>query len=239
MRNNLKKLDELQTIDLRIDALRGEKGLLGNDIASLELKVEEAQSAIALKQADLKDLEQVKDDLELSLETESENIVRSEVRLKEIKTQKEYQAVSKEISTAKKLKVELEENILQKIGELEELKAKIATQQEELNALEETIAAQKAEVQGKIDRLDADIAADSSAREAAAKGLPSSLMRRYSMLREQRRGIAVVEARDGSCLGCNMNLPPQVYNSLFRGDEIITCPHCQRVLVLKLEAQNG
>jgi predicted nucleic acid-binding Zn-ribbon protein len=55
------------------------------------------------------------------------------------------------------------------------------------------------------------------------------------MLREQRRGIAVVEARDGSCLGCNMQLPPQLYNSLFRGDDLITCPHCQRVLVLRRE----
>ena len=53
--------------------------------------------------------------LEENFTAESENIVRSEAHLKEIKTQKEYQAVSKEISGAKKLTAELEEQILQKI----------------------------------------------------------------------------------------------------------------------------
>ncbi len=239
MRNNLIKLDEMQELDLRIDGLQGEKLLLQNDMAALEHELAEAQSGISLKNAELEELERLKLDLEENLAAEGENITRSEARLKEIKTQKEYQAVSKEISTAKKLKIELEDQVLQKIGQLEELKAAIAGQEEELNDLEQKVAVQKAEVQVKIDHLDNDINTDTATRQATAKGLPSSLLRRYTMLREQRRGIAVVEARDGSCLGCNMNLPPQVYNTLFRGDEIITCPHCQRVLILKLEAQNG
>jgi len=34
-----------------------------------------------------------------------------------------------------------------------------------------------------------------------------------------------------------MNLPPQLYNTLYRGDDLITCPHCQRVLILKQKDQ--
>ncbi|HEX9079063.1 MAG TPA: C4-type zinc ribbon domain-containing protein, partial [Desulfuromonadaceae bacterium] len=74
-------------------------------------------------------------------------------------------------------------------------------------------------------------------REEITKHLPANVLKRYNVLREQRRGQAIAFARDGYCLGCNMNLPPQLYNSLFRGDEMISCPHCQRVLILKQQPQ--
>ncbi len=235
MRKNLKLLGELQEIDLKVDALQAEKEGLLAEIAGLEQQVAGVQSEIAAKQGELSTLEEEKHRLEESLVAETDNIARSEARLKEIKTQKEYQAVSKEVSTAKKLKTELEEQILQKIGQTDELKVDIAGREENLRALEENVAGQKDEVQKKIEQLEAAISADTTAREAAAKGLPSSVMRRYGLLREQRRGIAVVEAKDGYCLGCNMQLPPQLYNTLFRGDDLITCPHCQRVLLLRQE----
>ncbi|HEY6007059.1 MAG TPA: C4-type zinc ribbon domain-containing protein [Geobacteraceae bacterium] len=237
MHKHLKALTELQEIDLKADGLRGEKEVLLGEIAALEQRVSEARDAIAVKNAELEATLAEKEEQEGNLAVEGENITRSEARLKEIKTQKEYQAVSKEISSAKKLKQELEEQILQKLGSAEEIRAAIVVMETDLKALEENCEAQKAELAAKVAQLDSEVAADSAAREAAVKSLPASVLKRYKTLREQRRGVAVVEARDGSCFGCNMQLPPQLYNSLFRGDDLITCPHCQRVHVLKLEAQ--
>lgn len=235
MRKNLKMLDELQEIDLKIDGFKGEKDALLEELTSLDGKVAAAEAGIAEKSNELVLFEEEKLALDENLAAETENISRSEARLKEIKTQKEYQAVSKEINTARKLKAELEEQALQKIGRIEELKAEIAGLAENLTALKENIAAQKGEVQSKIDQLEDGIGKDVAAREELVKALPAAMIRRYTLLREQRRGIAVVEAKAGSCLGCNMNLPPQLYNTLFRGDELITCPHCQRILVLRQE----
>ena len=90
---------------------------------------------------------------------------------------------------------------------------------------------------GRISTLEAQIAADAAVRTETVKGLPASIVNRYEKLREARRGLAVVEARNGNCMGCNMNIPPQLYNNLFRGDELIACPHCQRILVLRQEQQ--
>jgi predicted nucleic acid-binding Zn-ribbon protein len=228
-------LDHLQEIDLKIDGFKGEKDALLAELAQLDSRVTEAEAAIADKDSELSLLETEKTGLDESLEAETENISRSEARLKEIKTQKEYQAVSKEITTARKLKVELEEQTLQKIGRIEELKVELVGMGENVVALKANITDQKAEVQAKIDQLEEGIAQDVVAREEMVKGLSVPIIKRYTLLREQRRGIAVVEARAGSCLGCNMNLPPQLYNTLFRGEELITCPHCQRMLVLRQE----
>ena len=235
MRKNLKMIDELQTIDLKIDGYKGEKEALLEEVAALEGKVSGAQGAIAEKNEELATLEEEKGNLEEGIATELENIRRSEANQKEIKTQKEYQAVSREIATAKKVIGELEEQILQKIGKIDELRVEIAGHEENLSSLEQNIDAQKGEVHGRIDLLEADIVQVSVARDEIVKGLPATMIRRYGMLREQRRGVAVVEARGGSCLGCNMQIPPQLYNTLFRVDELINCPHCQRILVLRQE----
>ena len=237
MQRNLKVLTELQEIDLKADGLRAEREVLVGEIAALEQRLAEARDAIAAKEAEQAAFIAEKETLEENLAVETDNIAKSESRLRDIKTQKEYQAVSKEISSAKKLKIELEEQVLQKLARIEEIKGEIAGMEADRNSLEENSASRKAELETRIEGLDAEIAADSAAREAAVKVLPASLLKRYLMLREQRRGVAIAEARDGSCLGCNMQLPPQLYNSLFKGDDLITCPHCQRVLVLKLEAQ--
>jgi len=228
-------LDELQTIDLKIDGYKGEKEALEGEVAALEEKVAGAQSAIAEKNGELVALEEEKGKLEEGIATEMENIRRSEANQKEIKTQKEYQAVSKEIATAKKVIGELEEQILQKIGKIDELRVEIAGHEENLSSLEQNIDTHTGEVHGRIDRLEEDIVQVSVARAEIVKGLPATMIRRYGMLREQRRGVAVVEARGGSCLGCNMQIPPQLYNTLFRVDELINCPHCQRILVLRQE----
>jgi predicted nucleic acid-binding Zn-ribbon protein len=233
----LKLLDELQLIDLKLDGIQGEKETLQGEIAALESKVDEARGAIAEKESEAALLEEEKKGVEENLALELDNIVRSEARLKEIKTQKEYQAVSKEISSARKLTAELEEQVLQKVGRLEELKADIDARNDNLKELEANIATQKNEIQGKIEKLMTDLDSGTSAREADIKGLPASVLKRYNLLRVQRRGVAVVEAKDGACLGCNMNLPPQLYNMLFRADEILTCPHCQRILVLRQQQQ--
>lgn len=237
MRKNLFMLEELQGLDLKIDGHQGERQALLDQMAELDRQVEEVRLAVDAKRGELALLEEEKRQLEASLVTEEDNIARSEVRQKEIKTQKEYQAVVKEITAARKLKGELEEQILQKSAQAEELSADIAARETELNSLEENMAGRKAEIQEGLERVDRELAADAAAKEATAKAIPASLVKRYQALRERRQGVAIVEARAGNCAGCNMNLPPQLYNSLFRGDDLVLCPHCQRMLLVRQDAQ--
>ncbi len=66
--------------------------------------------------------------------------------------------------------------------------------------------------------------------EALVPGLKPDLLRRYEMIKGRRNGIAVVSARNSICSGCNMNLPPQLYNELQRSEELICCPNCNRII---------
>jgi len=226
-------LEELQQLDLKIDSCNSGKTELFERLTASEAELEEARLLVAAKEEALSGVQVAKSELDANMATENDNIRRSETRLKDIKTQKEYQAVSREITAAKKLKGELDEQISQKAAQLVQLKEEIAAAGESHATLAEKSAAQKREVDTEVARIDAEIAKIRKEREATEKEIPAALMNRYRMLREKRQGLAVVEARDGYCLGCNMNLPPQLYNNLLKVNELITCPHCQRVLFIR------
>jgi len=231
--NNLKFLEELQAIDLKLDAFQSEKLGFQKELLALDEKLGAARDELSVKQEELKVIDQEKTELENNLASESESINKSETRLKEIKTQKEYQAVSKEISAAKKIKAELEEQLLQKIARIDELITEVNTMESNLASLGENIDSQKTEIHGKMKELENSSSTDIAERETLIKSIQPALLTRYTRLRERRQGLAVVEARNGSCLGCNMNLPPQVYNNLFNAENLISCPHCQRLLYLR------
>jgi hypothetical protein len=235
---NVKVLAQLQEIDLKIDSARGEKQALQEGVDSLEKRVEEMRLEIAGQNSELETVEDEKKALEENLVAETEAITKSEARLRDIKTQKEYQAVSKEIAAAKKVKNEVDEQILQKITRSDELKTVIGDRERELCDLEATATGQKDELLEQIEKLDAIIGENLASREVTARVISPSMIKKYTMLRERRQGVAVVEARNGSCLGCNMNLPPQLFNSLYKIENLVACPHCQRLLFLRPEDED-
>ena len=230
-------LEDLQELDLKADGTQARIQDALSEIEALDSRLQEAMDAIEAKRGELNALEAERATLEENLVTENANISRSEAHLKGITTQKEYQAVNKEIASAKKLIGELEEQILQNGARGDELKSQLASMESDAETLAENIASQKAEVNSRVAAEESTAAADVKTREELIRSIPAGMLKRYEKLREARRGVAVVEARDGGCLGCNMHIPPQMYNNLFRGEELITCPHCQRILVLHQEGQ--
>ena len=100
-----------------------------------------------------------------------------------------------------------------------ELKSLAEARENEAVALKETIA-----------RLGADIERDRARRQSLIDSVDEELRRRYEMILSRRGGLAVVAVRDGTCQGCRMRVPPQLYNQIQRNEQIILCPSCQRML---------
>jgi hypothetical protein len=55
-------------------------------------------------------------------------------------------------------------------------------------------------------------------------------MQKFNTVKGLTRGTGIAPVLDSICLGCNMNIPPQMYNELQRFDSIKFCPHCQRII---------
>ena len=237
LKKKLEMLEELQEVDQLLDTLKGAQSGLQAEIDGINHGVDAAKVDVVELEQSIAKLEAEKKELDATHATELENITRSETNMKEIKTNKEFQAVGREITAARKQVTELEEQILQKIGQAEELGGQLTAKNAQLEELVQNSAQHISAKQAEIDKVQSDIDADIVRRESVVKAMPASLVKKFTVLREQRRGQALAIARDGYCVGCNMHLPPQLYNSLFKYEELLTCPHCQRILILKVQQQ--
>ncbi|MBI5483793.1 MAG: hypothetical protein HY888_04955 [Deltaproteobacteria bacterium] len=233
MKKKLEMLEQIQEIDQLINSMKNTQQSLQAELGDIATALDVSRDEIAVMQSRLAQLELEKAALEENHAAELANISRSETNMKEIKTNKEFQAVGREITAARRQVTELEEQVLQKIGQIEALSGEMAAKQSSLDELIENSAQRTSEKQAEIARIQMDIDSDGARRDLLTKEMPASLVKRYATLRDQRRGQALAIARDGYCLGCNMHLPPQLYNNLFKYEELLSCPHCQRMLILK------
>ena len=141
----------------------------------------------------------------------------------------------KEVDAAKKQIKELNDQVAAKDRELEALLADKGEKDTELTTLNEQTTSRRNELAATASGLDAGLADHGRQRDGLTERLPVALRKRYDMLLERRNGLAVVEARDGACLGCHMHLPPQLFNRLYVAKEVQSCPHCNRLLYLSVE----
>ena len=58
------------------------------------------------------------------------------------------------------------------------------------------------------------------------------MYQRYERARKARKGIGVAEVADGRCTICNIGLRPQFYQDVKKGDSVLSCENCQRILYI-------
>ena len=65
---------------------------------------------------------------------------------------------------------------------------------------------------------------------AACKVLPAPILARYEFIRSRLANPVIVSVDQGVCSGCNISIPPQFFIELQKGQQILSCPNCQRLI---------
>ena len=235
MQNKLNLLKDLQEIDQEISSIEATRKGYHEELAAFEADAARVQEMLDQLSEEVGLLRQEEAQLQQELQKERDNVARVEARLPEIQTQKEYVAVLKEIDVAKKANKDLEEQVLAKLQEISVLEEDSREKETELAAIQENSAARGTELNELLSESEEILLKRTQTRESVAAELPDSLLRKYHTLFKRRAGLALALARNGACLGCNMQLPPQQYNKLLKVTEIQTCPHCNRILYVEQE----
>lgn len=230
MKEQLQLLWKLQTLERQLEEAQKKKETypvmlerLEGMLKALEEKKEEEKRRIA-------ELEKERVRLEGELEMERERIKRSQLKLLEIKTNKEYQALLKEIEMGKEHNSQQEEEIIRMLDEIDCLKTDHAGTVERAQRERKEREEEQAKVREQMVIVEQHMTQWHQDREGIVRELEPELVRRYTTLKERRNGVAVVLVRDEGCQGCYVNIPPQLYNEVQKNKEIIVCPNCQRIL---------
>jgi predicted nucleic acid-binding Zn-ribbon protein len=229
-REKLKCLEELQRIDLQIRDLSAQAEAHPARLKQIEGDRSSAQKALDALRGRLADNERARRQNEQLLQIERDKVRKWESRLNELKTPREYAALARELDIAKKTNQTAEEEIKRLALEYDDLRKQVAGAEGALGDKDAVVSKEGQEIQKILSGLNEKTSALTKDREAAVARCDRSLVSKYERIRKQRGGVAVVPVINGTCQGCNMNIPPQMANTLQTSPEPMTCPSCHRFI---------
>ncbi|RMG57839.1 MAG: hypothetical protein D6713_08890 [Deltaproteobacteria bacterium] len=237
MREDIRTMISLQEVMLKIKSLEDEKNAIPERLSDLRREMEEAEKVYQEVSAEFEELSKQKKNLESSIEDEKIKIEKSKAKLMTVKTNKEYFAMLKEIDTLKRLARQMEDELLELMVRYEEVEKRYTEAKERYESLKSDYDSRMEEIKKEMEEFDKDIEKLMEDKEKIASALQGPLKRRFELVFRRRNGLAIVPARDYICTGCNMNIPPQLFNLLQKEDKIYECPNCSRIIYYEEEKQ--
>jgi len=199
-------------------------------VAALEEAVQTQSAAAAAARAELAGVSARQQDLETRLAANETKLKDRRMRLARIRSDKDLGVARREVDLLKEETGTIETELIGVLEQVDAASAKLRGIDEELARLRAAMETEAAELRETVVRLSGEIERERSVRGALVEGLDGNLRRKYEMIFSRRGGVAVVEIREGTCQGCRMRVPPQLFNEIQRNEQVILCPSCQRML---------
>jgi predicted nucleic acid-binding Zn-ribbon protein len=226
----LRLLVELQKLDSRILEKDALIKTIPSRVSIAERPFKDAQARYDGHRERHEEAEKTKRDKERELDDMDERINKLKARTSDIKDNKAYQALLKEIETAEGERSGIEDRILELMESVEEEGRELREAEKALKAEEQKVEEFRKKLQAEVKEAEKELDGLKEKRTALAGQIEDGNYRLYISLLEATRGLAVVEAKEEVCQGCNMNIMPQLFVELKKNEHIIQCPQCRRIL---------
>ncbi|TAL26927.1 MAG: hypothetical protein EPN94_02265 [Nitrospirae bacterium] len=233
MHENIKLLIELQGVDSVIIRDKNIIASMPSKLLSADQAFKEIQARYDAEKQKLNLLEKKKKDKEKETEEINDRIKKIKARASEIKTNKEYQAHLKEIEAIEKERYAIEDEILAVMEALDAAGKELKSEESKVKAEKDKLEAFKKEVENEIAGAEKELSEKKARRADIAGKVNPDMYNEYMKVLKACGGLAVVEAKDEICQGCNMNIPPQMFVEIKKNEEINQCPQCRRILYWK------
>ena len=230
MKDKLLVLIQLQECDNRIAKVLQAKELAPLRIQKLEDELRTVENQFKADEDQLEAFRKDRRQLEREIQELDGKIEKSSAKLTQIKSNKEYTAALKEIDDIKTIKFQTEEKAIQMMETAEELERKCKGHKETLKTLKDQSEKDKDAVKTELLGLEKDLDALQKERSQLCCDFDQGLLKKYVFLRERKGGLAISSVVTGVCQTCHMGIPPQKFNELIRGSDLMTCPHCNRII---------
>jgi predicted nucleic acid-binding Zn-ribbon protein len=230
LKDKLLVLIQLQECDNRIAKILRAKEQGPLRIQKLEDQLKAMESQFKADEEQLETLRKDKRQFEREIQELDGKIEKSSAKLAQIKSNKEYTAALKEIDDLKTIKFQTEEKAIQIMETAEDMEQKCKGHKDTFIALKDQCEKDKEEIRKELADLEKDLKTLEKDRNQLCLDFDRSLLKKYLFLRERKGGLAISSVVTGVCQTCHMGIPPQKFNELIRGSDLMTCPHCNRII---------
>jgi predicted nucleic acid-binding Zn-ribbon protein len=238
LKDQLQMLLELQKLDLKRDEIRSGREAIDGNLAEITRVLDQLRDDLENQAAQLDATIQLHAEKTAEHQDSEDRYKKSKGRLSKVSNTKEYSAIELEIENAKKQAAQLEEELAQLSAAIETSRQAASEKEAKIADLSEQVNDETRRAQQRLSELERQLGDLMQNRNGVAKDISKEVIRRYTFIRSRRDGVAIVAARNGCCQGCFMQLPPQMYIELQRGDTLTSCPSCQRILFF-IDAPEG
>ncbi len=231
MHPDLELLLKLQHVDYDIGELERSKEYMPDMMGSLKNEIDVSSKAIEDARLELEDLTVKQKTFELEVASLQEDLKRYQSQMLSIKTNKEYDALVTEIDAIKTRVSERETEILAAEERIEELNNSQEALESNAKTIAENNGKQLVKLQERIDSVADKIAEQQHERQriVALVGKPSLSI--YERVRRGKGASVVVSLKKRACGGCFKSVPPQRYYEIRKGEKVVCCDNCGRLLV--------
>jgi predicted nucleic acid-binding Zn-ribbon protein len=230
MEEVLQKLRSLQDVLSNKIGIEKELMEIPRGLATQEELLNRLRKAFNERQAEFEAAQARVRDLKARLFEAETSREHAEKQMDGISTQREYEALDKEIRDATEKEQQVrkdlarEEKTILEIDEaLKRDEQMIAQIESEVEEKRQFINTKSAEKRSEMDGL-------SVSEKEIIPGLDPEIIFKFERIIRSKQGLGIVAVKNGVCSGCHMILPAQFVNEVREGSNIIFCPYCSRIL---------
>jgi predicted nucleic acid-binding Zn-ribbon protein len=230
MHPDLEHLIQLQDLDLAVDRARRRIAELPASQQALEARLAQRSGSVAGVKERMAAAQANRREIEKELAAVQTRLSKYKGQLLELKTNKEYQAMQKEMSVAEHDVRAHEDKLLEHMEHAETFATELKTAEAALKVEEADVSKAQKALDAERGELERELERVTSARAALIAKVPREALMLFERVAHGRKGIAVAEARDGLCTLCHVRLRPQKFNEVRRNDGLHQCDSCTRIL---------
>jgi uncharacterized protein len=226
----IEALRRLQISDLKMVNLERRLAAIPKRLAELTGDLAKLEAMLQSERDKLGQTRDFKHAQEMQLRDEEDHIRNSKTRLGAASSARELNATQREIDTTRRLAQSRSEEIAKITSAIEETEAKIDGMEKALAELRAQADGEKTRLETEKNQLEATLGKTRSARDELVSKVDRPLFRTYERIRKRAGGIGFVAVRERRCTACKMTVAHSMYVALRRGDEILHCENCGRLL---------
>jgi predicted nucleic acid-binding Zn-ribbon protein len=220
----------LQAVDRKIASLEAEVATLPRHVAEIEKKLESHTRQLEKDRAALTANGRDRRQLEGEIQTQQGKISKLRDQSLQAKNNEQYRAFQNEITYAEGEIRKAEDRILELMEGSEALDKNVAASEIELKKQTQHVEAEKKSARERTAIDQKQLAEITGQRKAIVADMTPSFYTTYERIRRKTKNTPISDATDGRCEACRIALRPQLFQDLRRGDQILLCESCGRIL---------
>jgi len=165
---------------------------------------------------------------------------KAEKSMDAISTQREYEALDKEIRDAGEREQNVRKDLQKEERTFQELDEELKREEALIKQQEDELNERKQKLSSEVEQMNSQLKDLSAEEDRVSPGINPETKFKLERIIKSKQGVGIVAIHGNVCTGCHMILPAQFANEVRIGDKIVYCPYCSRILyyVENAEAEN-